>query len=117
MWKCDRCGETFDETEIVTKRSGYHSDYIGHGGDYWEEEGHCPYCGSEDIDEAKKCDLCGDYGFSDDFVYYDDFSVCPDCNDKLHGIAKAVVEDTTGEFEEIDSVQARDLLIAYLSEY
>ena len=117
MWKCDNCGEVFDDTEIVTKTTWSYSNYIGHGGGFPETESFCPNCGSAEIYEATKCDLCGGYDFGDDFVYYDNFTICEECADKLHGIAKALIEDAVGEFGEIDSVQAQDLLIAYLQEY
>ena len=58
MYICKDCGAVFEEPNVwrddpspagVALPSGYY--------EYWE----CPKCGSEDIDEAKQCEVCGEY--------------------------------------------------------
>lgn len=59
MFVCNDCGEMFDEPIERTDDLGL-PDEVRHG--YVERYGVCPFCESEDFDEAKKCDICGEEG-------------------------------------------------------
>ena len=116
-WYCEDCGETFDEPEIVTKTTWCHSKYIGYGGYIPDTESYCPHCGSDEIDECEKCDLCGEYFPPSqlDYVGSSDFNACEECRDSLHSTVKATVMDILGEFKELgDSIRAEELLLAVL---
>ena len=48
MWTCCECERTFDEPVV----KAYRENLDGENG-WWEyTEAHCPYCGSEFIDET-----------------------------------------------------------------
>lgn len=64
MFICDHCHEEFDEPKFVHGDEGT--------GDV------CPNCGSSDFQEAKQCEICGDY-FQEDDVYGWDHKVCRHC--------------------------------------
>ena len=47
-WKCNDCGETFDEPYLYEERDvGYKADW-------------CPSCHSDDITEVQACKFCGE---------------------------------------------------------
>lgn len=56
MFYCYDCGEYFEEPKTL---------YDGHSeldeGPVWEAYGACPYCESDQIDEAGICELCEEY--------------------------------------------------------
>ena len=52
MWRCENCGETFDEPKIVCEDHGYDTE-ICHI-PYYEYVDHCPICDSTDIDEYEE---------------------------------------------------------------
>ena len=110
-WFCAECDEVFDETEIRTKTTWSNSNYIGHGGDYPETESYCPYCGSSEIYECEKCELCGEEVPQTDYIAGKD--VCPDCKQKLSEIMDKAVMDITGQFENVDSLGAQDIIKEY----
>lgn len=113
-WYCENCGEFFDELDIVTETTWSNSNYIGHGGDFPETESYCPYCHSDAIAEAEKCDCCGDAVKKTRYV--GDVQICDDCYEELRKHMKAIVEDLCGEFEELDSTQVIDLISNYFDE-
>ena len=49
MWICNECGAVFEEADEY-----YEHDTGYHGAD-------CPICGSDDIDEAKRCAECDEW--------------------------------------------------------
>ena len=110
-WFCDDCGETFEETEITTKTTWSHSDYIGHGGDFPETESYCPYCGSSEIYECERCELCGSE--VPKTIYVAGKDICKDCGDKLASIMTKTIMDITGAFENVDSMDAEDIIKEY----
>lgn len=72
-WICNECGAIFDDPKTVR----------GIDGDGWSE---CPSCGSEDYEEAKECERCGDV-VSESDAYGFDHCVCKSCiNDHRHNI-------------------------------
>lgn len=58
---CVHCNNSFDEEEGIYKVSWSNSNYIGHGGGFPDISFKCPYCGSEEVEEAKYCPICGEY--------------------------------------------------------
>lgn len=57
MFVCKDCGEKFEEPIERVDDLGI-PDEVRHG--YVERYGVCPYCESEDFEEAETCDICGD---------------------------------------------------------
>lgn len=52
---CTRCGGQFEESEVFVERE-YHDEIPG---GYFEELQFCPYCGSDDFEDAGECKKCG----------------------------------------------------------
>lgn len=113
-WYCECCGEFFDEFEIVKKTTWSNSNYIGHGGDFPETEYLCPHCNSDAIAEAEECECCG--GSVKRTRYVGDVEICDECYEQLAGHMKAIVEDICGQFPELDSTQAIDLVRNFYEE-
>ena len=63
MFYCYDCGEFFEEPVTM---------YDGHGeldeGPIWEAYGACPYCESDQIDTARRCEICGEWTKPDEDV-------------------------------------------------
>ena len=110
-WFCEDCGETFEENEIPTKTTWSNSNYIGHGGDFPETESYCPCCGSSEIYECERCELCGSE--VPKTIYVAGKDMCPDCKEQLDQIMKALIMDITGQFQEIDSEDAEEIIREY----
>lgn len=64
MFKCMHCGHEFEEIDRK-----HYDNSTG----VWEE--YCPNCGSEDIEEAAQCEICGDWHAAD----YLHCGVCEKC--------------------------------------
>ena len=63
---CADCGSLFDDPLVV------------HPSDPYDTTRHCPYCHSENFDEAVECECCGG-------IYTNDLTingVCKDCVDQ-----------------------------------
>lgn len=76
---CWNCRNFMSESDI--NRKWYHE----HRGEYWGApayediyEDHCPFCGSESIDEAK-CERCGNKVDEDTYHFEDDTLLCEAC--------------------------------------
>ena len=110
-WFCAECDETFEEEEIRTETTWSNSNYIGFGGDYPETESYCPYCGSAEIYECEKCELCGEE--VPRTIYAAGKDMCPECKEQLDSIMKALIMDITGQFEKIDSMDAENIIKEY----
>ena len=52
MFKCDDCKNLFEEPA---------KEYVNQSPEYTEEINVCPICGSDEIELAEKCSLCGEY--------------------------------------------------------
>lgn len=83
MYRCEDCGRFFDEPIVerddpsprgVSLPSGYYT--------YW----HCPYCDSEEIEEAGVCKSCGEPVESGR-------TLCDTCRDDLASILKETAEE------------------------
>lgn len=79
MFYCYYCGEFFEEP--ATK---YDTHAELDEGPVWEAYGACPCCGSDQIDTAQTCDICGEYIASG--------NVCENCNDFIKSKADDVLE-------------------------
>jgi len=56
MYICERCRETFDFPNVETDfTSEYFGAIVSH------KIGVCPYCGSDEIGEMDKCEICGEW--------------------------------------------------------
>ncbi len=55
MFICHNCGETFTEFETIGE---HHPCGNGTATEEWAV---CPCCGDTDFDEAKQCQMCGEY--------------------------------------------------------
>ena len=75
MLFCNGCGQTFEEVKIIEEHHPFGMSTAG------EEFGVCPFCNYEDIDEAKKCERCGNY-FAEDSLHN---GLCECCWSDLYG--------------------------------
>jgi hypothetical protein len=74
MFVCYKCENLFDEPKTVYQ-------YHPYGNDVAEEPwGACPFCGSTEIDEASKCERCGDL-----VLEVDDMGLCDFCHEEMYG--------------------------------
>ncbi len=55
MYICENCGAVFEDCKIIEE---HHPYGMTSATEYWSA---CPVCGYTDIEEAKKCELCGEY--------------------------------------------------------
>lgn len=67
MYKCNNCGQVFDEAKTVTETHGF-----AHGP--FEKLCVCPCCNG-DYSESKQCKQCGEWHFEDEL--FDGY--CTDC--------------------------------------
>ena len=113
MWYCLDCKEYFDEPQTETSR--YWSADMGYDGTWEETICQCPICHSEDIEEARdECDACGKTVYDTEDV--NGIYLCPECHEKLRDILEETVMKITGEFEKIDSMDARHLIRDFYEE-
>ena len=52
MWRCENCGETFEEPKIIREDHGYDTEYTHIP--YYEYVDYCPICDSTDIEEYEE---------------------------------------------------------------
>ena len=74
MYFCNECKGTFEEPKET-------EDFTS---EYWGAVVHhtttvCPFCGSEEIDEMNKCDICGEY-------IAPGVCICENCQGLIHDI-------------------------------
>lgn len=82
MYKCDDCGAEFEKLAVSKEPHG-------------EEWNVCPYCGSIDWSESRKCEVCGERTYNKHY--------CDDCM----GNAKSLIRDN---LEHMYPGHFRDLL-------
>ena len=67
MWECNDCHEEF---ETPSKEKMAFETYYGVSNLFQDRNYFdlltCPHCGSEDIEELKTCDICGEYNREED---------------------------------------------------
>ena len=73
MFVCLDCGAIFEEPLTVYESMEFW------GAPAWEAWGACPNCRSTEIDEAKRCERCGEY------VADLEDGLCDLCHDDLYG--------------------------------
>lgn len=91
-WHCESCG-TFSREDALN----YRRTVLEDSRRPWETVGMCPVCGSEDLEEADRCERCGepiDKGKH----------LCPTCEQML----TAEVEEILSEFyqERSEAIQS-----------
>lgn len=77
-YKCRNCENSFRKED-----AGSYFDRVGERSTdgYWCMC--CPECRSDDIEEAKECDTCGEVFFLDDLIEADGFMYCKECADRV----------------------------------
>ena len=100
MLVCKICGGVFEKEE--TRRTSHRS-----GEPFVEEYYLCPCCNSDELEEATKCKICGEY-------FYDEYGteVCEDCIDSEHTVETALKYGA----ERMESVAVNGAFFAIYSE-
>lgn len=75
---CKDCGCIFDEEDANIEDCGFYTEVWGHQEYQVFDVLRCPDCNSDEIDDAEKCEECGDY-FSPDEL--DEDGYCPYCHE------------------------------------
>lgn len=101
VYVCNRCGETFslDEGRTLHFEEG---DFTA-----------CPHCGSDDIEEGKRCKICREIHYDFDLkpsgvckgCFNDAVDAYKSCLRSLMGWEREVLED---EYGEIDITERED---------
>ena len=99
MFYCNNCNEIFEES-AAHSRPAVEEDSLPP----WEWVAVCPYCGSEDLDEASFCERCGE-------PIPPGESLCDCCRDDLYGIWDRAVCEVGGEY-----TKAKEILLNYIEE-
>lgn len=73
MYICNNCGEVFEDCKIIKE---HHPYGMGTATESWAV---CPHCEDTDIQEAKKCERCGEY------VAERHEGLCEVCYGDMHG--------------------------------
>ena len=79
MMICRECGRTFTAPKVRT-------EYTGVSSEVWHEKFEydtCPYCGSDEVQEAVRCDYCGEW--SEDWT-------CEDCKVTISKFLTNIIE-------------------------
>lgn len=75
MYKCEGCKFVFDEPNVETVEVGEYG-----GVPYYENEGFCPDCGSDEFDYVEECEMCEEYITKDESHLTDDLKyLCKNC--------------------------------------
>lgn len=95
MYVCKDCGEVFEEPVVVYDDPSPQGVSLPRGAYEFRS---CPYCDSDNIDEAEVCVCCGEYYNPEDGI------VCKECSDGI----KEELEDirvrnglTQDDFEQV----------------
>ena len=108
-WYCHECESYFDEDEMKYEKE-LHTELAGMGGDCCETFGVCPNCGSEDIEECEKCEVCGEEVVELHWVGND--RLCDECYRTLVDIMLETTDRVSAELN-VDTVKARELVEGY----
>lgn len=76
MYICLHCGHSFDEP---------HNRYNRRWSDSDDSAAYCPNCGSEDFEEAEKCEKCGEWHIADKVSN----GICENCLTKSATVSNA----------------------------
>lgn len=55
MFFCNNCGATFETAKTIEEHHPYGMSYVT---EHWAV---CPHCEDTDIQEAERCERCGEY--------------------------------------------------------
>lgn len=102
------CGECDCEFEEPKDAYEFHSELAGMGGDCAERFEVCPECGSDDIYEMEKCDLCGEEYRKT--IYLGGKELCQECRDKIVYKLTELMEEVQGMFD-LQYDEAQELII------
>lgn len=86
MYYCMDCGAEFDLPERHREDVG---EYMGRTA--YEDFYACPFCGSEEIDEMMKCEICGEHVPYHKMAAGVRRDVCEDCCRELETAAAAIL--------------------------
>lgn len=82
MYKCASCSAIFNDPAKYQEDTGGYQTGVGYY-PYYEYFNICPVCGSDEINEAEKCECCGVYAFKDSLYISDDLKyLCVDCKEE-----------------------------------
>lgn len=100
MFICLHCGHEFEEPSNRYNKRWSDSD---------DSEQYCPNCGSEDFEEAKKCELCDEWHSADRIVN----GVCKDCIERGSKDIKSLLRYAIDAFttEELDELIYNGMLL------
>lgn len=73
MYVCNECNNIFSEEESRTRFEDMGECFGSPSG---REYLVCPSCGSDDVEEAKKCEICEEWGHAES---YDGKQYCDEC--------------------------------------
>lgn len=87
MYKCNECGEIFEEPwEMYDKATG-------------SRDSGCPHCDADNYDETYICSKCGDYG-ADELG-----GICGECRQEIYHVLTNIKYDlVSGGMSEYDAV-------------
>lgn len=86
MYICVNCNEMFDSPNLT---EDFTSEYFGSRIHHMIST--CPYCGSDELDTAYRCVLCGEYhsGAND---------YCEDCDTVIHEFFDPVIDEVSEKY-------------------
>lgn len=86
MYYCQNCGAEF---ELPERRREDVGEYMGRTA--YEDFYVCPSCGSDDVDEMMKCEICEEYVPAHKMAAGVTRDVCEECCRELETVAAAVL--------------------------
>lgn len=86
MWHCMECGAEF---ELPARRREDVGEYMGRPA--YEDFYACPFCGSDEVDEMMKCEICEEYVPAHKMAAGVRRDVCEECCRELETVAAAVL--------------------------
>ena len=86
MWYCNDCKSEFEEPQRTREsfEEFYGVSHLFPDNHYFIHET-CPKCGSDEIEEMRECDYCGEWNLEDDLEDTDGMAngsvgyLCPQC--------------------------------------
>lgn len=96
MLICNECGAIFDESEMRIIHDDPSPSGVSLAPGYYEY-GVCPKCGDDDIDEAERCYLCGEW------ISKHRNEICMDCEIKLREDYEELIRKHIGIHDFVDT--------------
>ena len=106
MYYCLDCGEMFEEPRTSSEQTGEFW-----GAPAWECFYSCPRCGSDEIDTADKCEMCGEWIPPDE-------ELCDNCKEVLGATVDYIMDyiRTDAEAYRLNKKEFKQRLIEALDE-